>query len=247
MAIYSAIDCAEEHGSAEENYDAASGSSCSVVLRCAWAERLLLVQDIMGRAWPNFPGAWANRATIRGDGATYLTVGQGCEYSTALVTVNYGTDVKDFISESLEPTAEFQIQDHKGFRWGAANGDPLLEGESPGFLHRGLNLVRTLYRLPAIPASVLTSVGKTNDADYTSALLGLTFAEECLLFQPPSMNRTFKTDGSEGWTLQLKFNYKENTWNKFWRAKTNAWEEIHKIGGGQYEPYPPADFSELLF
>lgn len=247
MGVYSAIDCAEEHASVNETYELETGLSATVTLRCAWADRFLLMEDIMGRVWPHASGAWANKASSVPDKSNYVEVGQSADYVHALVTVNYGTKVKDLFSESLEPTAEFVTGDHKGFRWSAVNGDPLLEGEAPGYLRKGLNLVRTLYQLAAIPASTLTCVGKSNSAAYVSGMLGLTFAAQTLLFQPPTMNRTFKTTGTEGWTLQTKFAYKPETWNKFFRSKTNSWETIVNVDGTTYIPYPPASFADFLF
>jgi hypothetical protein len=246
MPDFSSVSCAEVHGQRQENYNVQSGFTASVVLQCAWSERYALMADVIGKAWPEVGSAWAGSCSCVPMPGEFIASGQSMEVSQAIVTVNYGPETKDLLSESLEPTAEFQIQDHLGFRWGAANGDPLLPAEAPGLLYRGLNLVRTMYRLPAIPAVVLTAVGKSNDADYTSALLGLTFPLETLLFQPPNTSRTFDTNGTEGFTLQMKFNYKEQGWNKFWRAKTNAWEEIFRQGGLVYKPYAPADFSALL-
>lgn len=245
MGTYSAIACSEEHATVTENYELETGFSASVTLRCAWADRFLLMEDIMGNVWPHCNGAWANKASSQPDKSSYITVDQSCEYIHALVTVQYGTKVRDLFSESLEPTAEFITLDHKGFRWGG--DDPLLEGEAPGMLQKGLNLVRTSYQLAAIPAATLTCVGCSNLAAYTSTMLGLTFGAQTLLFQPPTMNRTFKTTGTEGWTLQTKFAYKPQTWNRFFRSKTNAWESITYINGTPYLPYPPATFSAFLF
>ena len=119
--------------------------------------------------------------------------------------------------------------------------------QSPGRLIRGLTISRTLYQVTALPIALITSIGKVNDADYISALLVLTFAAETLLYTPPNMNRTITTAGDKGWTVNMKFMYKPDTWNKFWRSTTQAYEAIFIAGGIEYKNYPLADFSSLLF
>lgn len=249
--IYSTVDCVTEHESIQEGYDLDGGWSASVKLRCNWSERHLLVADIFGnhREYPGLSGfgLQAQSAAIVPEKECYTESGQGMVYTTALVTFNYGTKVTDLISESLEPTAEFLTLDHKRFRWGAAGGDPLLEGEAPGKLLRGMNIVRTLYELPSIPVAVGTSVGKCNSGAYVSTLLGLTFPIETLLYQPPNMDRTIKSDGAAAWKLTMKFAFKPEGWNKYWRAKTQTYEKIFLVDGAEYKSYTPGDFSTLLF
>lgn len=261
MAIYSAVDCAEEHATVTEDMGRETGIAARVTLRCAFADRFALMADLIAnnRVWPN--GGFTIPPLVQGASsqpfpAQYTTVGQVCVYDYALVTVNYSHKIVDVFTESLEPTAEFVTVDHLKFAWGAADGIPLLEAEAPGFLLKSCNLVRTLYNLPSLPANLLDLIGKSNDADYTSALLGLTFPEETLLFQPAMPTRTFTTTGTTGWTLQLKFSYKPQGWNKFWRAgaagdnpgEAGNWDQIYYVESGDvYKPHPPADFSAYLF
>lgn len=257
MSIYSAVDCAEEHASVSESMNLTEGVAAQVTLRCAFADRFLLMADLLGnsRVWPNggfvIPPVAATCAS-KPFPAQYLTIGQACVYEYALVEVNYSHKIVDLISESLEPTAEFVTVDHRQFRWNTALGPVLLEGEAPGLLVKGCNLVRTFYQLPSLPTDMLDLVGTCNSAPYVSTLLGVPFAAETLLFQPPTMNRTFTTTGTNGWTLQTKFAYKKQGWNKFWRAAANsgqgAWENIWHINGtAAYKPYAPDDFSGYLF
>lgn len=257
MGIYSAVDCAEEHATVTESMTLETGVAATVTLRCLWADRFALMADLLAtpRVWPN--GGFvvppkAATASSKPFPTNYLTVGQACEYQHALVTVNYSHKIVDTISESLEPTAEFVTVDHKQFRWNDAFGPVLLEGEAPGFLVKGCNLVRTFYNQPALPPNMLDLIGKSNGAIYNSVLLGVSFPIETLLFQPPTMNRTFTTTGTNGWTLQTKFAFKPQGWNKFWRAAANNgagdWAEIWHINGlAVYKPYPPDDFSLYLF
>jgi hypothetical protein len=181
----------------------------------------------------------------------YTQDGQGASYVDTLIAFEYSSAVEaDLVSESLEPTAEFQILDYTRFRWGSKDGDPILEGEAPGKVTRSLALTRQLFKLTTIPTDVLDMIGKVNDASYVSTLLGLTFPAQTLLFQPPSMGRTITTAGSKGWNLTMRFHYKPNGWNKFWRAAASppAWESMYdKDVVAAYENYEPDDFSNLLF
>ena len=253
MAVYSTVACAEEHDAQSENWNLDSASA-RVTLRCAWDDRHDLVQDILGnqRVWPHDGSGllYPTSATVEPWPSIYSSSGQECTYLDALVTVSYGTEVEDLISESLEPTTEFMKLDYRRFRWGAVNGDPLLKNEAPGKLYKGLNLIRTIYDVASpLPTTLLTLPGAVNDADYVSSLLGLTFPEETLLFTPPKMDRSITTAGAEGWTLQLKFVYKAAGWNKFWREKTEDWEDMYLINGGgaAYKNYPLEDFSDFLY
>jgi hypothetical protein len=173
------------------------------------------------------------------------------QYIDALVSVGYSSgEETDFISESLEPTVEFVTLDYKNFRWGAANGDEVKEGEAPGKLVRSLSLVRTIYHLASIPTDVLDLVGSVNDTAYASTLLGLTFPAETMLFSPPSMDRTITTAGTKGWNLAMRWMYKPETWNKFWNARANpaAYQRMYTVDPGTvYNSYPLEDHSNLLY
>lgn len=268
MADYSSsVSCSEELGSVREDFDIGSGNgpSMSVDLRCLWSDRFSLVQDIVGnqRAWPH--GTWttvaprAYAASIKQDTSVFATTGQSNEVVHAIVSVRYGCKVLQLVSESLEPTVEFLTLDHNQFRWANAAadgpGDPVLEAEAPGKLFRGLNLVRTYYQLNSVPTAILTLPGAVNAAQYVSALLGLTFPAETLLFQPPKLDRVIKTTGATGFNMTLKFQYKPQGWNTFWRAKTREWSKMWiladagadpPVAEAEYDNYPPDDFSGLL-
>ncbi len=253
MGIYSpVITCFEEFGTQKENLNVATSPEASVTLRCAWADRHALVQDLLAnqRPWPNGTAVnppLAQRAAIKTFDTAYTVVGQSIIYNTAIVEVNYGYEARDLFSESLEPTADFVTLDHRFFRWIAADGEPLKQGEAPGKLRRGLNFVRTLFNVsPPLSTQLLTAVGGVNNAPYASTSLGLTFPTETLLYTPPNITLTVDTLGSDGYTIAMKFMYRPEEWNKFWHAKTQDYEEIFLVGGVKYESYPLVDMSDLL-
>lgn len=251
-ASYSSVSCCEEHAKISEGVGTDEWTA-SVTLRCAWSNRWLLMADLVGnrRSWPHTGGKLIARSASSVPAPTYYVQdGQAAAYIDALVSVNYSSsgEEEDLVAESLEPTAEFLTLDYKRFRWGAANGDPLTEGEAPGKLLRSLALVRQLFKVESpLPGDLLTKIGYVNSSSYTSALLGLTFAKGTLLFQPPSLSRTITTDEVQAWNVTLKFMYKPETWNKYWRSKTQAYDEIFLVNGGKYLAYPEGDFSAFLF
>lgn len=251
MGTFSSVDCYEEHGSAAENAGLKDGVSASVVLRCAYSDRLSLMDDILGtpRAWPRSGYTLPPHAVscaCKPDLTKYTVSSQEIIYEDALVTVNYSTEISDLVSESLEPNNEFITLDYRRFCWGAPNGPNLIEGEAPGKLLRGLNIVRTIYKMATVPAVVL-AVSGVNDVPYVSSLLGLTFPAETLLYEPGNLSRTFTTLGTEGFTTTLKFSYRQYGWNKFWRADTQTWSRIYLRGGAAYNSFPLVDYSDILF
>ena len=249
----SGANAAEEHDTIREGFDTDGGPQFSVVLRCAWADRYTVIGELLaGAVWPhNSLGAVCRRASSQPVPGQYASDGQSIVYAYALITAFYDTKISkvgsDIISEVLEPTVEFITEPYFAFTWGEG-GPPLLEPESPGKLVRGISLVRTLHSVtPPLNAALLTLPGCVNNAPYASTLLGLTFTDETLLFVPPTINRTMKSDGTQTCSLQLKFDYKKDGWNKHWRAETGDFEEIYHIINGLHKNHPPADFSPFLF
>lgn len=251
MPDYSIIACSEEHNTASLTGDFTSGWSGSVTLRCAWSNRLALIADLVGNRRP-FPGTGltippqCTSASCVPDGGAFSADGQTIVYSEGLVTANYSTEIIDLVSEVLEPRTEYRTMDYRRFRWGSATGDALLESEAPGMLMKSFDISRTLYQITSIPALYLTAGGHCNNASHTSALLGLTFPAETLMFQPGSIQRTITTAGASKWTVNMKFLYNPNGWNTYYRAKTQTWTRQYLAGGSVWYNSPLVDMSPLL-
>lgn len=259
---FSLVECYEVHGTAKEN-KTLDDWTASVQLRTPWAKRHLLMDDILGnqRRWPYWPyaggiGLYPRNAALAVPATDFTSSGQGMDYEFANINVNYGIPGKtdqpdpsnpvDLASESLEPTSEFITEDYRLFKW-KYDGQPLTEGEEPGRLIRGLRLVRTIFKVATLNANILTLPGTVNDAEWTSPLLGLTFAAETLLFVPPQLSRTITTAGASAWNLRLGWEYKPNGWNKWWRQELQDYDTIVAIRDGtDYEPYTPTSQSPWL-
>jgi hypothetical protein len=248
---YSTVACCEMKDSVTETFDK-DGLKATVQLMVPWANRYALRADLIGfkRLWPYGYGARVISVGLAPFGAKGISDGQGLTYESAIATVNYSSkENEDLVSESLEPSVEFVTQDHKHYRWTNASGDPLVAAEAPGRQIFSFVLTRTLHKLePPLPPGLLTCLGQCNETVYTSALLGLAFAEETLLFQPTSISRTITSDGSDALDVNLKFAFKPDGWNKYYRAATGAYEEIFNVETSAVEKsYPPGDFSWALY
>lgn len=267
MGAYTAIaDVHEEAHTQLETYDAQGGvATAQVVLRCAWGDRHSVVSDILSnfRAWPHSGGinpAIAQRCGIRpAQNSSYTVSNSACVYEQALVTVDYTTDTEQLIgatagsnglkySDSIEPLVEFSTLDPARFRWTNANGALLRQNEAPGRQMHKLSLVRTIYNMPSIPASALTLGGTVNSVAYVSSVLGLTFAIETLLFNPPTIQRNTDISGSVTQNVTVKFAYQAAGWNKFWNQQAKAYAEIYDVeAGAVYKNFPPQSFADWLF
>lgn len=254
MSIYTpGYDVAEEYGTQSESWQLGDRGA-SVVLRCNYTERHFVAAEMLGLQVPWPHGGWASpplcQSIAISPGSEIVSeIGQSLVYKYALLAVTYGFDAKDLISESLEPTTEFMTQDHRFFRWTKGDGDVLTDQEAPGRLQKGMVLNRTIYNAaPPLPTSLLELPGHVNDTVYFSELLGLVFAKETLLFGNPHLDRTIRTDGSDGFTLEMPFVINPYGWNKFWRQKTQKYEEIFIVGADEpYKSYPLGSFADFLF
>lgn len=222
-------------------------SSATVTLRCAWADRFTVLEDILfnGGTYPYLPGAlmYAQEGSCVPASGQALNDGEGLTYEHALVTIKYTNDKDDngsgdIISESLEPHVEFMSLDPAEFRWGSASGDALNAEEAPGRLIVGFDYVQTEYNLVTLPTTIITELGKCNSGTIAASLLGISFAAETLLFASATPSRKIDSAGNAKWTLAKRFSFRPTEWNKFWRGKTQSWESIYIAGGSIYRNFP---------
>ncbi len=265
---YSTVPCYEIDNTASTSLSS-EGSIASVTLGCTWANRIPLQQDLYGnrRVFPGFAGSGAPRVlavnNVVGFGERSEragTNGQVFDYKEARMDVEYGPlqadppgggedPGYDLVVESFTTNTESLRLHHETFRWGSSQGTELSPGEAPARQLRRITLVREYIGWQAIPTSILTSIGKVNNAPYTSNLLGLTFGVGTLLFGEPSARRTIRTNGNAGWNVTLSFQFISEGWNNFWRFESESYETLYYLqftGNKEYKNYPEADFSELF-
>lgn len=267
------IDFSEFEGSPTEQ-NGPQGFQATRILRCAWADRLTLhdqllgtFDDGMGGSTTDLPHLYPHRDGVRcvsipnivghdddcplPDGADTTVA----TYQYALVTATYaesqlgpgaGGGSVELTDETIEPWAEWTTYPPKGLKWGSTTGDSLTDDEAIGRLFKGFNWVYTRMNVASVPSAYASLVGKVNNGSITSSRLGFTFAAETLLYEPPLLTRKVNPDGvSSKWTITTRFKYRPATWNKYWRPSANDYVAIYD-SGGQVKPYTPADFSPLI-
>ena len=255
MGAWGNFTAREEHGTEQVEYSD-TGINAQVTLRVPYNLRSAIVADLISnrRAWPKDVPGLVPLATTVGvmPVPTRYTTDAGQElifYEEALLNVGYTTlELAQPTVDSIEPTAEFITLDYRCFRWGASNGVPISEDEAPGKLLRGFSYVRTFSdRVDKPHTDFATLVGSVNSAPVTSDQLGFTFGAETLLYCPPNISWSPKLDGTERFNSTVKFTFKPETWNKYWRAASQSWEFIHLAGDpNPYKSYPPNDLSNIL-
>lgn len=255
MSAYEELD-----GSPIENQD---GDKFSAVrkLKCTWDTRVTLANQLAGTTYPFITNsrAVAKRITIepfgkiggvknpirdRGNdpGASFA------HYDYAILTVGYETPTDTSaglvyvggieVQESVEPTVEFITLDPTSFSW--TGNVALTADEAPGFQIRGFDWLYRQIGRKSLPVAVLDLIGKVNQAAMVSPSLGLIFAAETILFNPPTIERV----GINMFNVSYRFSVRWSGWNKFWRVATGTYEYMYK-NGVIYRPYPLGNFSGI--
>ena len=221
-------------------------------LRCAWADRADLLEELDGAAWPYADGPYADEsdggnsyaiareATIEPLPAQLTADGNMASYEYAIVTVKYSTvgpqlHSTNWIEENLDTTVITQRIDYRGLAWG--DGTDLTSLEAPYKILHGLIYSIKYYNVTAVPAAVLTYVGYINSNQVTASSLGLNFAAGKLLYAGARLSHRSSWAGSWLWDVTYYFKYHPAGWNYFWRASTNQYELIDG-----FTPYPSASF-----
>jgi hypothetical protein len=195
-------------------------------------------------------------------GVTYsnpgnYTGGRLAEYQHAHVTITYRTPGRNtdqqpenstyLINETLESHAEFLSNSNDNLTW--SDGTPLDIGEAPGIMLRSLDYCVVFQSISVLPAALLTLPGCVNSGSITSPILGLTFDPETLMFGDPALTRKYDiATGSGIWTVNLRFHYRAQGWNKFPRKTTvtSGTFETIQCNGSDWKPYQSASFTPLL-
>jgi hypothetical protein len=247
-------DYAEMAGSPEQTFTE-DGFEATRKLLVNWEDRHQLANALAWTTYPYLPamGAYVRSISIVPAPAKQLAIEDTnfVAYEAAIVTVGYSISpddpqTADLVTESLEPNAEMRTLDFEDFRWGAVDGDVLKEDEAPSQLLRSHDYVLTFHRLLSVPIEVIDLEGFVNEAVFETYTLGLSYPIETLLYAGGSPSRKITTDGSEAFSVTNRFQYRKTEWNKFFRQKTQAYEEMFHKDGDRYRNYPLGDFSALL-
>ncbi len=249
-----------------------------VKLLCAYSDRYSLVEELMYSAYPRlaYP-CYCWNCSIEGYGKCTASNGNTglAAYDYAVVNATFSTknpSVEDLYVEEFVPTIDYLKLPCSGLYWDTTDKPPLQPDECPGIPQPGGVYRLTRYMLSSVPAFATDLQGCVNLAAFSPATPGwnLTFAAQTLLFNPPKINRAFKSDGSYVFTVSTELIWKPNRcpvhnvdrgWNWFFHPRSNQFVQIlactgwTMTGEGEsysdtptYEPflvYPTGDFSAL--
>lgn len=265
MAWPSQVNFAEMHGYPQSRWQLGEFTATRKVI-CDWSDRVQLLLDI-GGSWeglsypyPEGPvdgdgnsTAFAFSVTTaplpaeqrQDDALTAIAQQSVAEYDKAVLTLLYSNrgiqwsnSRKLFITETLNPFTIHDTVPRDKLFW--ADGDQV--DMLPGKIFYGLEYTLTLHFAVAVPASLLNLVGCCN-SNTIQIGMGLAFAPQTLLFEPPAVKRSSGMGISEAWEIRFTYKYKPDGWNKFWRPETGQSEFTYLADGvTQYVQYPLAVF-----
>lgn len=244
-----------------------------------WEDRLTLCRELLGY-WSS--GVYFPPALYEPEGNEILhniyaydctvepikapSSSSGYSYEKAIVTVKYKyqqieyvDDNPTFITESIEPAAEFLTLTRKGLYFGAGGSAvPLDEDmEAPAMIIRMIDWVYTIHGVLSLGIAYYDLPGKVNNASVYSYALDRSFPAETLLCGNPSAHREITRQGLPLWTVTYRFTYKNmgtlaspKGWNHWPRTDNadSAGIDFERITDGtdNVPIYTLADFSTVL-
>ena len=250
--------------------------------RVAWQDRIRFIQDMLGFISGStvYP---AHQYIPEGTGTVYNVFAKttniepieakspvgGRTYIYAKVTVNYSTRDYDeppegqtvYITESMEPAAEFITLNRDGFYFGTGGTKVSFKDqniEPPAKIETMIDLVYTLHRVLRLPDAILTLPGKINSDALKSDSFGLNYPIGTLRCGNPTLDRQITSTGAKAWNVTFRFSYRNHGtldtplgWNYFPRTDnaTGAtginWEPITD-GTDDLPIYESANFADAL-
>ena len=247
------LDYREMNGYPQESRDLTRFSAVRKIL-CDWNDRTALRELFINHPGHLYPYASSMNARVVSVGITgYGKIQQddlGADlawYEKAMLTVKYESpqygdaqpypaaispalhdDPSASISETLEPYAEASKLDYEKFVWNDASA--LAYEESPVRLVYRLKYILTRHNLPFVPPTVMSMIGKINNAAVSPILMPyITFPAHTLLFEPATISITKLDNGDNGFDVTYRMLYKEEGWRKYWRVDPD------QTGGGSYQ------------
>lgn len=234
------------------------GSAFERRVRCAWSDRLALAIELDTYPDSLYPyntssGAILNKIKIEPEkNSKSSDAGNGkISYNTAILICNYSTTGpqyfagKGLITETLSAGRSGWRFDESKLYWG--DGEALKENEPPRKIECGLTYMLRYHARASVPDAVRLYPGYINSNSVATAILGVTFAVNTLLYQGARVHRILKTGSVSKFDVRHYFSYRYNAtygWNYFWRQSANGYERVYRDAGGanQLEPYPETAF-----
>ena len=264
----------ELEDSPQEHWGRGGAFEATRLLKCVWDDRVTLAAELRGQRFAEgairirtLPHEYPQNTTVRAFVVDVTCRGMGGiraapaddqvqEYEHALLTVKYAVPDYDlgapsdpeetFFEESIEPVVEFITLSSRNLFWDQAQTVKVGEGERPGRLRLLVNWIFTDEFVGTIPSTVLSLLGKVNDAQLIAPRFGLTFGPETLLYNPPRLSRQFNDEGERAWQIRYSFTYNPDGWNTFYKDGTNQAQPIYDENGQQVKPYTPESFTGVV-
>jgi hypothetical protein len=261
----SPVNVTEIQGSPVEDWDVNERTRAVVDVKVAWSDRYTFSNWVATTYYSRNdsdpttdPPMLCRHITIKPFGRCVRdpSVSYLVAYEAAIVTITYDMQLQlsdnqnnpVVFSESIEPAYEFITLKPQWFKW--EDGGRLTDHDNPpGLQIRTCNYRLTYYGITSIPNWVFTMEGACNGSSFKSRSLGITFAKESLLYNPPVANISVCLGEKTSWQLEFSLTHRGCGWNKFPRI-TGGGISFQKIldrkSGNEFKPYPTGDFSGLL-
>ena len=178
-------------------------------------------------------------------------MGQLAVYEWAKLTVTYALPEYDlegqsaYMTETLNGSAEFLTLPAENFSWDADKKQPLEVEEAPGYIRKMISWSITYHKVPYIPPTIWSFVGKVNSGTHTSPKYSIGFDQEELLYGAPSISVENFPDGSRSMDVSLSLVWKPGGWNKLRRPGQDNPQPIY-YNGEEWKPYVPVDLSGVI-
>lgn len=258
-----------------DSYDESTWSG-SVELECPWEDRYLVSGNILdyGILWPYNPDALMPvvGASIKAapNSRTSLVDGVQC-YEKARIVLKFSRNGPEIFeqggteddggppiryTEEIDVSGEMLRLPPDNFYWeGTGTEGPFVNvktDEAPNMPLFGLDYIVKWTKVRSLPITLLTTLNHVNSATIVSNSLGLTFEPQTLLFNPPKISRSVTLISSlDLYDLECRWSYRAQGWNRFYRAQTQAFEQMFidlpgDAGITEFEPFIPVSFADML-
>lgn len=234
--------------SEKEEWDLIQPPTADVKLRVPWVQRHAIVSAVAGMQWPHLSSVplycvHAGVSTI--PNTRCLNDGQGNVYAEAFLELHF--DPFSTFTESIKTNGEMLKVPRVGtsinasgdaqfflLAWKEASDavkpyTSVTPEEAPSKIVTGIDYEVSFEQLDEIPNEVLTLVDRCNRDAVTTINLGLTFEPETLILLSTDAKHTVNIDATVKNSLNLKFGWRKNGWNKYWRSATAKWEYQYVI------------------
>lgn len=222
-------------------------------LGCAWGDRYTLLNEMSSGPTSLYPynnlGAYAVSATIIpfNDEPDKDQIASQMSYGTAVVTVTYAIasyypqSISDrMMIEEMHPWIEYRSLPRSKMHIGSDTGDG--PARDPRVLVSGMDYTLTSFGHTLVSANALNLMGYVNAAPWATLMLGVTFAEECLLYLGPAPKIAARMGLSPDLSIAQAWKFRNIPWTK--DLTENGWEYVYNDAGDLL--YPSGNFNWLI-